>query len=117
MTLFLAAIVISALVFLRVYGPHLVQAVLESWEEEDRRKAEEIERIRALALAAFIVKMNEDLAISFGTCDSRTLEMPLEIDVEYLDSEFALILEDDTLTTSQALVQINELFNREAGNA
>ncbi len=114
--IFASVVIIAALVFARVYGPHLVEAYLAG-KEEERRLAEQLKLDReALALAAYvahIASMNQLLAVAFGPADvSRDLIMPLDVDCEYLESELELILEDDTLTTSQALAQISELVTR-----
>lgn len=106
-----SVVIISFLVFARVYGPGLVTAFIES-------RAELANTLPAPARLPQIDidKLNAQLAVAFGTSESRTLTdcTPYDhIEVEVLDSEFCLILEDDTLSTSQALIQITELLNRE----
>jgi hypothetical protein len=111
LTIIVSVVIISFLVFASVYGPYLIAAVIQSRDE-----VADTERALAPLPPVDIEKLNAQLFVAFGGAESRELVdcTPYEhIEVEILDSELEMILEDDTLSTSQALAQISELLCRE----
>ncbi len=120
MSFFFLSAFVAFIIFLKIYGPTLLNEFLADWEA--KRQAEHLARFEALSTTPAPLTWHErhladaQLLGAFGLANSRELVdcTPYEwLDVEELDSELELLLCDDSLTTDQALVAIDEMLRRE----
>lgn len=135
----LISIVLATLIFLRVYGPHLIDAFIESRAENARLAKLEQDHQENLRAAREIARINDQLATAFGGRTTRDLELSLEmfralreaakaygcqtvdedavtvldIPVAYLDDEFDLILQDESLSTEEKIRRLDDLVSKE----
>lgn len=132
-------ILVSFLVFLRVYGPGLITALLQTWAEEEKRGREEQRLREDAASVREIVSLNEQLSRAFGSSDdSRKCEESLRylqslrtaaklwmagevdedattelyIDIAWCDDEIDLVLADETLTARTKCSRIVSIIDR-----
>ncbi len=139
--LFLVTIVLATLIFLRVYGPHLIEAVIESRKENERLRKLEQDRQDNARAAREIARIDDQLKRAFGGCESREIEFSLRImhemralarawleavvdedattelfvAVEWFDDEIDLVFDDETLTDRQKCEQIAAILERNHG--
>ncbi len=129
---------VSFLVFLRVYGPSLITALIQEFQEKQKRAVLEQTAREDAASHAEVVSLNEQLSRAFGASDeSRQCEISLRyyqamrataklwlegevdedaptelyVDVAWCDEELDVVLADETLTASEKCTRICELLD------
>jgi hypothetical protein len=136
---FIIAIIVAALVFVSVFGPPLISALIADAEEQ--RKRDLLAKLEAehREVARNIAAINTQLAQAFGGRSTRDLEISLRnftamreaakawlaretvdeeaatelyVACEWFDDEIDVVLSDETLTDSQKCTQIATILER-----